>query len=39
MVEWFETIGVPLSEVYRDLPSLTPVATEFLVEAVSGAVV
>ena len=36
MVEWFETIGVALSEVYRDLPSVTPVATEFLIESVSG---
>ena len=36
MAEWFNTIGVSLSEVYRDLPSLTPVATEFLIEAASG---
>jgi uncharacterized protein YndB with AHSA1/START domain len=36
MVEWFKTIGVPLSEVYRDLASVTPIATEFLVEAASG---
>ena len=30
MVEWFNTIGVPLSDVYRDLPSVTPIATAFL---------
>ena len=36
MVEWFNTIGVPLSEVYRDLPSVTPIATEFLIESASG---
>ena len=36
MVEWFATIGVPLSDVYRDLPSVTPIATEFLIEAASG---
>ena len=36
MVEWFNTIGVPLSEVYHDLPSLTPIATEFLIESASG---
>ena len=36
MVEWFNSIGVPLSDVYRDLPSITPVATEFLIESTSG---
>ena len=36
MVEWFEAMGVPLSEVYRDLSSATPIATEFLVESASG---
>lgn len=36
MVEWFETMGIPLSDVRRDLPSITPLATEFLVESVSG---
>lgn len=36
MVEWFKTIDVPLSEVYRDLPSVSPVATEFLIESASG---
>ena len=30
------TTGIPLTDVYRDLPSLTPVATEFLVESASG---
>jgi uncharacterized protein YndB with AHSA1/START domain len=36
MVEWFDTIGVPLSEVYRDLRSVSPIATEFLIESASG---
>lgn len=36
MADWFATIGVPLSRVYEDLPSLTPLATEFLIEAASG---
>src|SRR5262249_30515177 len=36
MVEWFDAIGVPLSEVYRDLSSVTPIATEFLIESGSG---
>ena len=36
MVEWLETAGVTLSEVQRDLSSATPIATEFLVESVSG---
>ena len=36
MVEWFDAIGVPLSEVYHDLLSATPIATEFLVESASG---
>ena len=36
MVEWFDAKGVPLSEVYRDLPSVTPIATEFLIESASG---
>jgi uncharacterized protein YndB with AHSA1/START domain len=36
MVEWFETMGISLSDVRRDLPSITPLATEFLVESVSG---
>jgi uncharacterized protein YndB with AHSA1/START domain len=36
MVEWFASIGADLDEVYRDLPSATPIASEFLVEAASG---
>ena len=36
MVEWFRTIGVPLSKVYDDRPSITPIATEFLIESASG---
>ena len=36
MVEWFNAIGVPLSEVYDDLSSVTPIATEFLIESASG---
>ena len=36
MVEWFDTIGVPLSQVHHDLSSVSPIATEFLIEAASG---
>jgi uncharacterized protein YndB with AHSA1/START domain len=36
MVEWFNAIGVPLSDVYHDLSSVTPIATEFLIESASG---
>ena len=36
MAEWFETIGVPLSDVYRDLALASPIATEFLIESSSG---
>ena len=36
MVEWFNSIGVPLSQVYDDLSSVTPIATEFLIESASG---
>jgi uncharacterized protein YndB with AHSA1/START domain len=36
MAEWFEKIGVPLSQVYEDRSSLSPIATEFLVESASG---
>ena len=36
MVEWFNTLGVPLSKVYDDLSSVTPIATEFLIESGSG---
>jgi len=36
MVEWFDASGVALAEVYHDLSSVTPIATEFLIEAASG---
>jgi uncharacterized protein YndB with AHSA1/START domain len=36
MVEWFNSIGVSLSQVFDDLPSITPLATEFLIESASG---
>lgn len=36
MVEWFDSIGVSLPEVYEGLPLTTPIATEFLAEAASG---
>jgi uncharacterized protein YndB with AHSA1/START domain len=36
MLEWFDAMGVALSDVRRDLPSVTPLATEFLIEAESG---
>jgi uncharacterized protein YndB with AHSA1/START domain len=36
MAQWFESIGVPLSEVYETLPLVTPIATEFLIEAGLG---
>jgi uncharacterized protein YndB with AHSA1/START domain len=36
MVEWFDAAGVPLSQVHRDLSSVTPIATEFLIESSSG---
>ena len=36
MVEYFDTIGVSLEEVYHDLSSVGPIATEFLVESASG---
>lgn len=36
MIEWFDSIGVPLSTVYEDLSLTTPIATEFLIEASSG---
>lgn len=36
MAEWLASIGVPLSEVCEGLPLVTPIATEFLVEAESG---
>jgi uncharacterized protein YndB with AHSA1/START domain len=36
MAEWFASIGVPLSRVYADVASISPIATEFLVESQSG---
>jgi uncharacterized protein YndB with AHSA1/START domain len=36
MVEWLDTIGAPLADVRRDLSSITPIATEFLIESESG---
>ncbi|MCS5716920.1 SRPBCC domain-containing protein [Herbiconiux sp. CPCC 205763] len=36
MAEWFDSIGVPLAEVYETLSAVTPIATEFLIEAESG---
>ncbi|WP_353813390.1 SRPBCC domain-containing protein [Agromyces sp. SYSU T00266] len=36
MARWFESIGAPLSEVYEGLDGVTPIATEFLIEAASG---
>jgi uncharacterized protein YndB with AHSA1/START domain len=36
MVEWFDKIGVPLSQARHDLASATPIATEFLIESASG---
>jgi uncharacterized protein YndB with AHSA1/START domain len=36
MVEWFNSSGVSMSQVYDDLPSISPIATEFLIEAASG---
>ena len=36
MAEWFESIGVPLSDVYEGLAVVTPIAAEFLIEAESG---
>ena len=36
MVEWFNSIGVSLSQVFDDLSSITPLATEFLIESASG---
>jgi uncharacterized protein YndB with AHSA1/START domain len=36
MVEWFNTVGVSMSQVYDDLSSVTPIATEFLIESASG---
>lgn len=36
MAAWFDSIGVPLAEVYDGLRSVTPIATEFLIQAASG---
>jgi uncharacterized protein YndB with AHSA1/START domain len=36
MVDWFDSIGVPLSKVHEDLAFVAPIATEFLIEAASG---
>lgn len=36
MIEWFDSIGVSLPEVYEGLSQVTPIATEFLIEAASG---
>jgi uncharacterized protein YndB with AHSA1/START domain len=36
MLQWFDVIGVALADVQRDLPSVGPVATEFLIESASG---
>jgi uncharacterized protein YndB with AHSA1/START domain len=36
MVEWFNTLGVQLSQVYDNLSLVTPIATEFLIETASG---
>lgn len=36
MVEWFDSLGVSLAQVRQDLDSLSPIATEFLIEAASG---
>lgn len=36
MRPWFEAVGVPQEQVDRDLEAITPLATEFLVEAASG---
>ncbi|CAN5807429.1 hypothetical protein BH10ACT1_BH10ACT1_38970 [soil metagenome] len=36
MLPWFASIGASLSQVDHDLASITPLATEFLVESGSG---
>ena len=36
MRDWFDSIGVPMSQIQQDRASLSPIATEFLIEAVSG---
>ena len=36
MAEWFDARGVTPAEVRHDLSSVTPIATEFLIESASG---
>ena len=36
MVAWFNALGVSLSDVFDDLTTVSPIATEFLIEATSG---
>ncbi|HQY31592.1 MAG TPA: SRPBCC domain-containing protein [Thermomicrobiales bacterium] len=36
MAQWFAAIGISLDEVYAGLPLVSPIATEFTVEAASG---
>lgn len=36
MRTWFDSIGVSMAEVHEGLSAVTPIATEFLVEAESG---
>lgn len=36
MIAWFASLGVSLPEVYEGLSQVSPIATEFLIEAVSG---
>jgi uncharacterized protein YndB with AHSA1/START domain len=36
MSEWFDSLGVSLSDMRRDLTNATPIATEFLIESASG---
>ncbi|MFT0846798.1 SRPBCC domain-containing protein [Actinomycetaceae bacterium L2_0104] len=36
MIAWFDSIGVSLSEVHEGLAQTTPIATEFLIDAISG---
>jgi hypothetical protein len=36
MAAWFDSIGVPLSEVCADLQRVSPIAMEFLVASESG---
>ena len=36
MAEWFDAIAVSVPDVQRDLRSVSPIATEFLVESASG---